>query len=56
MQENIEERLRLLFPPSATETIAEPCLVTDSEGIILVWFLPGLLGYRKQVNLYLQFA
>jgi hypothetical protein len=52
MQENIEERLRQLFPPAATETIAEPCVVTDAEGNILVWFLPGLLGNKKQVNLY----
>jgi hypothetical protein len=56
MQENIEERLRRLFPPAATETIAEPCLVTDAEGNILLWFLPGLLGKEKQVNLHRKFV
>jgi 2-keto-3-deoxy-galactonokinase len=43
-----------LFPPAATETIAKPCVVTDAEGNILVWFLPGLLANEKQVNLYLK--
>jgi hypothetical protein len=35
---------------AATETIAEPCLVVDSEGMILLWFLPGLVKSERQVS------
>jgi hypothetical protein len=50
VQDHIEEELRRLFPPAATETIAEPCLVVDSEGMILLWFLPGLVKSERQVS------
>jgi hypothetical protein len=49
-QTEIESRLRCLFPPGATETIIEPCVVVDSKGIVLLWFLPGLLHPRRQVG------
>lgn len=50
MNEEVERRLRRLFPPGTTEMIAEPCVVVDSKGIILLWFLPGLLHRKRQVG------
>jgi len=50
MQEHVEGELLDLFPPETTETIVEPCVVVDSEGIILLWFLPGLLHPKRKVG------
>jgi hypothetical protein len=50
MQEHIEKKLCQQFPPAESESIVDPYLVTDSEGNILLWFLPGLLGNNRQVN------
>jgi hypothetical protein len=49
MQEHVERELLELFPPVVTETVVEPCVVVDSEGIILLWFLPGLLNVNRKV-------
>jgi len=51
MQPKVEERLHELFPPGATEMISEPCVIVDSEDIVLFWFLPGLLTSVRQVGL-----
>ena len=50
IQEHVEGRLLELFPPGPTETVAEPCVVVDSEGVILLWFLPGLLNQKRKVS------
>ena len=52
MQPKVEDRLHVLFPPVATEMISEPCLIVDSEDIVLFWFLPGLLASIRQVGLH----
>jgi hypothetical protein len=51
MQPEVEDRLHELFPPNEMEAIAAPCLVVDSEDIVLFWFLPGLLASERQVRL-----
>jgi hypothetical protein len=50
MNEQVERRLYQLFPPGTMEMIAQPCVVVDSEGMILLWFLPGLLHRKRQVG------
>jgi len=50
MQEHVEGELLQLFLSGAIQTISEPCVVLDSEGIILLWFLPGLLGRKRKVS------
>jgi hypothetical protein len=50
MQDRVEGELNDLFPPAATVAIAEPCVIVDSDGIILLWFLPGLLNKKRQVS------
>jgi len=50
LQEKVEESLRQMFPPGKTEKMCRPGVIVDSEGVILVWFLPGLLCSRRQVR------
>ena len=49
-QEHVEGRLRELFPPAEAEIMTSPTVIVDSEGIILVWFLPGLMSMNRQVS------
>lgn len=55
MQEDVEEHLLKRFPPQEMETMAAPCLVVDSEDIVLMWFLPNLLVSERQVG-WLKFS
>ena len=50
MQEHVEEELIRLFPPGRRRKLAEPCVICDTDGIILMWFLPGLLDFQRQVG------
>ena len=50
MQDEIEQELLRLFPPDRTETIFAPTLVIDCNGVILLWFLPGLLNSQRKVK------
>jgi len=47
-----EERRKKLYPPCCAhpELICEACVVVDVEGIILMWYLPGLLSPKSQVS------
>jgi len=47
--ETLEQDLLRLFPLCTTELVSVPCVVVDSEGIILLWYLPGLLCGQRQV-------
>jgi hypothetical protein len=49
-QESLEEEMETLFKPCEAELIDSPCVVVDTEGWILVWYLPGFLGPRRQVR------
>jgi hypothetical protein len=50
MQDEIEQELLRLFPPDDKETIVKPTSVVDCNGIILLWFLPGLLNSQRKVK------
>jgi len=54
MQPEVEQELSHLFPPNKMETISKPCVVVDSEGIVLLWFLLGLLNCTCQVDTLLS--
>jgi hypothetical protein len=47
--EELEREMLRLFPPPESELVAEPCVVVDSEGRILLWYLPGLMELKQQV-------
>ena len=47
--EALEAEMMELFPPDEEELVADPCVVVDSEGTILMWYLPGILCSRRQV-------
>jgi hypothetical protein len=48
-QEKLEAEMEQAFKPSKAEKISDPCVITDKEGIILLWYLPGLLSRTGQV-------
>jgi hypothetical protein len=50
MQEEIEQELLRRFPPDGVETIVQPTVVVDCNGVILLWFLPGLFNFRQKVK------
>ena len=39
--EALEAVMMELFPPDEEELVADPCVVVDSEGTILMWYLPS---------------
>jgi hypothetical protein len=52
---NSEASLRSIYPPqsdleTAGATISSPCIVVDMDGIILTWYLPGILNESRQVR------
>ena len=53
-QDHIENPLRERFPPAVPQHIVGPCVMVDSEGIILLWFLPGLMSLKRQVGRILK--
>lgn len=50
----VEEAMRKKFPPVHTEMelYTTPMMVTDVNGNILVWYLPGILEPRMQVSAF----
>jgi len=54
--EQLERELLRLFPPPESELISEPCVVVDSKGRILLWYLPGLMGLKRQVRKTVPFV
>lgn len=50
---DVEERLANLFPPLFQPPLPEmtkPCIIVDSCGVILLWYLPGILSQERQVG------
>jgi hypothetical protein len=46
-----EESLRRQYRPLAESTASTPCIIVDMQGIILAWYLPGVLSDYRQVSL-----
>jgi hypothetical protein len=53
-----EDRMRNKYPPeenSAAEVpISSPCIIVDMQGIILAWYLPGILNRSAGRSIYLS--
>jgi hypothetical protein len=45
-----EESLRRRYPPLNGVTASTPCIIVDMQGIILAWYLPGILTDSRQVS------
>ena len=51
-----EKSLRKRYPPrgdlAASISLSSPCIIIDMHGIILAWYLPGILTEARQVNIF----
>jgi hypothetical protein len=47
-----ETSLRQRYPPLNKITASMPCIIVDMQGIILTWYLPGILTDVRQVSLF----
>jgi hypothetical protein len=45
-----EESLRQQYPPLNGVMASMPCIIVDMQGIILAWYLPGILTDSRQVS------
>ena len=46
-----EEKRTKAFPAcGAHKLVADPCVVVDVNGVILLWYLPGLVSPKRQVG------
>jgi len=46
-----ELSLRKRYPLLNGEMASTPCIIVDTQGIILSWYLPGILTSSRQVGL-----
>jgi hypothetical protein len=47
-----EASLRSEYPPLNGVKMSTPCIIVDSHGVILAWYLPGILNNVRQVGLF----
>ena len=51
-----EKSLRKQYPShsdlAAGISLSSPCIIIDMHGIILAWYLPGILTEARQVNIF----
>ena len=47
---NKETRLLDKYPPLNGVKISKPCIIIDKQGIIMLWYLPGILNDSRQVG------
>ena len=47
-----EASLRWRYPPLNGDTASLPCIIVDMQGIILAWYLSGILTDSRQVGLF----
>jgi hypothetical protein len=45
-----EIRLLEKYPPLNWVRISKPCIIIDKQGIIMLWYLPGILNEPRQVG------
>jgi hypothetical protein len=50
-----EARRQRRYPPEKNKaTVSMPCVVVDMHGIIVTWYLPGILTKFRQAGLFTQ--
>lgn len=49
-----EASLKRRYPPLNRVTASMPCIIVDMQGIIMAWYLPGILTDYRQVGLFTQ--
>jgi hypothetical protein len=47
-----EELLRRRYPPPKGVIASMPCIIVDVHGIIMAWYLLGILSDSRQVGLF----
>ena len=47
-----EASLKWQYPPLNGVTASLPCIIVDMQGIILAWYLSGILTNSRQVSLF----
>ena len=47
-----EASLRRRYPPLNGITASIPCIIVDMDGVILTWYLPGIVTGSRQVGLF----
>ena len=45
-----EESIQQQYPLLKACGISKPCIICDMQGIILTWYLPGILNGSRQVG------
>ena len=46
---SMEKTLKRRYPLPNGVTISMPCIIVDTDGIIVTWYLPGILSDSRQV-------
>jgi hypothetical protein len=46
-----ETSLRKRYPPLNGVEVSKPCIIVDMHGVILAWYLPGILKDPRQVGM-----
>ncbi|KAH9983365.1 hypothetical protein BJV77DRAFT_966873 [Russula vinacea] len=47
-----EASMKRLYPPLNEVIVSEPCIIVDMHGIIMAWYLPGILKDSRQEHLF----
>jgi len=47
-----EKSLQWRYPLLNKVTVSVPCIIPDRHGVILAWYLPGVLSDSRQVGLF----
>lgn len=45
-----ERSIKAQYPPLQKLSISTPCIIHDMQGIILTWYLPGILNDSRQAS------
>ena len=54
--DDLEAEMRWLFPPVVNyKKLYEPAVITDWDGRILLWYLPGILSHLRRVSISHQY-
>jgi hypothetical protein len=54
-KKNREASLRRQYPPLNEVKVSRPCIIVDMHGVIVTWYLPGILSDSRQVGASIYF-